>query len=164
MRSNALALTNTKNKSGKRAGAVYDAHGRRSCFQNSTRRLREISLLYSNVLCSSAVDGQRNAFGAKRSASCSAAETRLLCAQAESSAQPRCACSSDARRRVFSLTSSNIAANLERMPSGGPPSMISRRELGTPMEISCLKEGSCESVTYVANQRSSSERKRGNRQ
>ena len=55
MRSNALALTNTKNKSGKRAGAVYDAHGRRSCFQNRARRLRKSLLLYSNVLCSSAV-------------------------------------------------------------------------------------------------------------
>ena len=37
--------------------------------------------------------------------------------------------------------------------------MISRRELGTAMEISCLKEGGRESVTYVANQRSSSEQK-----
>ena len=42
--------------------------------------------------------------------------------------------------------------------------MMPRRESGMPMEISCLKDGGRESATYVANQRSSSEKKRGNRQ
>ena len=39
-----------------------------------------------------------------------------------------------------------------------------QREPGMPMEISCLKDGGRESATYVASQRSSSEKKRGNRQ
>ena len=38
--------------------------------------------------------------------------------------------------------------------------MMSRRELGTQKDISCLKDGGRESVTYVASQRSSSEQRK----
>ena len=62
-------------------------------------------------------------------------------------AHPRRASSSDAARRVAFSMSSNIAPNLERTPSGGPSSMMSRRETGMPMEISCFKDGGRESAT-----------------
>ena len=69
---------------------------------------------------------------------------------------------SAAFKRVASSFSLNMSLNLDRMPSGGPPSIMFRNSSGSPTDISCAREGGLDKATYVASHRSSSEKKRGN--
>ena len=58
--------------------------------------------------------------------------------------------------------SSNMSLNLDKMPSGGPASIIFRNSSGSPTDINCARDGGRDKATYVASHRSSSEKKRGN--
>ena len=79
-----------------------------------------------------------------------------------SSCQPSSCITAAARRCVATSSSWKMLLNLVRMPSGGPPSMRSRRSAGIPTEISWASDGGLDKATYVASHRSSGEKKRGN--
>ena len=55
-----------------------------------------------------------------------------------------------------------MSLNLDKIPSGGPASIMSRNSSGSPTDMNCAREGGRDKVTYVASHRSSSEKKRGN--
>ena len=76
--------------------------------------------------------------------------------------QPSSRMTSAARRCVAFSISPNRSSNFDMMPSGGPPSMISRRSTGIPTDISCANDSGLDNATYVASQRNSAEKKRGN--
>ena len=63
--------------------------------------------------------------------------------------QPNSRITSAARRCVASSFSLNMSQNLERMPSGGPPSIMLRSSSGRPIDISCAREGGLDKATYV---------------
>ena len=63
--------------------------------------------------------------------------------------QPNSRITSAARRCVASSFSLNMSQNLERMPSGGPPSIILRSSSGRPIDISCAREGGLDKATYI---------------
>ena len=69
--------------------------------------------------------------------------------------QPSSRIASAARRCVAFSMSLNKSSNFDMMPSGGPPSMISRRSRGIPTDISCANDSGLDSATYVASQRNS---------
>ena len=69
---------------------------------------------------------------------------------------------SAARKCVAPSISWNMSANFEMIPCGGPPSIISLSSGGIPMDISCARDGGLDKATYVASQRNSAEKKRGN--
>ena len=75
---------------------------------------------------------------------------------------PNSRMTSAARICVASSFSLNMSQYLERMPSGGPPSIMSRKFAGSPTDINCAREGGLDKATYVASHRSSAEKKRGN--
>ena len=56
---------------------------------------------------------------------------------------------SAARICVASSFSLNMSQNLERMPSGGPPSIMLRSSSGRPIDISCAREGGLDKATYI---------------
>ena len=55
-----------------------------------------------------------------------------------------------------------MSLNLDKIPSGGPASIMFRNSSGNPTDINCARDGGLDKVTYVASHRSSSEKKRGN--
>ena len=63
--------------------------------------------------------------------------------------QPNSRITSAARRCVASDFSLNMSQNLERMPSGGPPSIMLRSSSGRPIDISCAREGGLDKATYI---------------
>ena len=63
--------------------------------------------------------------------------------------QPNSRITSAARRCVASSFSLNMSQNLERIPSGGPPSIILRSSSGRPIDISCAREGGLDKATYI---------------
>ena len=63
--------------------------------------------------------------------------------------QPNSRITSAARRCVASSFSLNMSQNLERMPSGGPPSIMLRSSSGRPIDISCAREGGLDKATYI---------------
>ena len=62
---------------------------------------------------------------------------------------PNSRITSAARICVASSFSLNMSQNLERIPSGGPPSMMLRSSSGRPIDISCAREGGLDKATYV---------------
>ena len=63
--------------------------------------------------------------------------------------QPNSRITSAARRCVASSFSLNMSQNLERMPSGGPPSIMLRSSSGRPIDINCAREGGLDKATYI---------------
>ena len=55
-----------------------------------------------------------------------------------------------------------MSLNLDKIPSGGPASIMFRNSSGSPTDMNCARDGGRDKVTYVASHRSSSEKKRGN--
>ena len=62
---------------------------------------------------------------------------------------PNSRITSAARICVASSFSLNMSQNLERIPSGGPPSIILRSSSGRPIDISCAREGGLDKATCV---------------
>ena len=63
--------------------------------------------------------------------------------------QPNSRITSAARICVASSFSLNMSQNLERMPSGGPPSIMLRSSSGRPIDINCAREGGLDKATYI---------------
>ena len=55
-----------------------------------------------------------------------------------------------------------MSLNLDKIPSGGPASIMFRNSSGSPTDMNCARDGGRDKVTYVASHRSSPEKKRGN--
>ena len=62
---------------------------------------------------------------------------------------PNSRITSAARICVASSFSLNMSQNLERIPSGGPPSIMLRSSSGRPIDISCAREGGLDKATCV---------------
>ena len=90
--------------------------------------------------------------GHRHSALCSkSVSSRADCSIALYSiaSHPNSRITSAARICVASSFSLNMSQNLERIPSGGPPSIILRSSSGRPIDISCAREGGLDNATCV---------------